>query len=211
MKEVIKKIVIDTSKQLIDKEYREKGTGIVVLQTPKEATIKFDSTLSQEIPLQDIESINLVSFDKFYISCPADIAPLEILVLKENIYVDANTNYRIINDNIKFLPMFFAGGIQGGNNFDFEELNGTTSKTFQKNGIMPSITGFQVFGDITNWQIFVTLEPLPVVYGGTLTIKEYPKEIASSTFVRLVARAITFQPLANASPINVYIEYFETQ
>lgn len=210
--ENIKKVSLDCSAGLVQHEIREPGTAIVVLQSPETAKVSINSKFSEEIPVQDIEGVYFPDqFEKLFISCAPNPTMLELLILRGGVYVDANVNNRQLIKAFLNLPLLIQCTAGGGNDFDYVELDGTSSCLFTRVSGYPAVKSFRVEGDLSKWKIKTCIEPIPTMFGGYREEKYYPVKLAQDSNVMLICRSVTFEPQPGAAAIKVYVEYIITQ
>ena len=213
MKEYAKKVVIPTSSEVKDYEISEKGFGIVVLKAPAGSTVRFNSLLSDPISLVDIESIYL-PFEKIYVSSPASTVPITLLILKEKVYIDANSQYSVLAKTGEYLHSMLLASARRGNYAEKVHLDPAAGSTTVEK---PQNVGPFRIANI------ISFTPLQAPTGWTLTavnIRPDTKEMLTSTLdlsfmdafmtFHINAISLTFTPSSSSSAIDVIVEYLFT-
>lgn len=197
---------------LNDYEVDEEGWGIVALQKPKDAYIKFNERYNPPIPLMDIERTKRFFFRRFYLTTPGKITDpdIELLIIKDpDVEIDADANYRRI---IPQVMNILLGTMRSAVDFDYLFLTVAGAPyTITYPWPYAAIASFTPFSSVSGWKLTAYLVNLDNPVDSTQAIpKELPQDLlVLQAEIRLWCWKLYVEVIdpATASDLKLLVEY----
>jgi len=207
-----KYLEIDTSKGLKDKEVKIEGKGLIVLSTPPGCFLKINSKLADPIPAVTIEKLQ-GNIDKIFVTTPPDIINLKLVIVQDEIDIDANTNYDIVSSIGTYMATMILIGARRGNKLEIHVLDPDSSPiTIQDPYVvgpylLDNLIGFSILeGTGDNWTLVATAHH-PGDATQELTSTVDLSGLTTGDKIELIAHTYVFHAQSGASQLKIAVDF----